>query len=38
MELFNSLRGNGLAACFEEKFFEHGDQIPSETNPTISLP
>ncbi|GFR19090.1 RNA_pol_Rpb2_6 domain-containing protein [Trichonephila clavata] len=38
MELFNGLRGNGLAACFEEKCFEHGDRIPSETNPTISLP
>ncbi|GFY06382.1 RNA_pol_Rpb2_6 domain-containing protein [Trichonephila clavipes] len=38
MELFNGLRGNGLAACFEEKFFEHGDRIPNETNPTISLP
>ncbi|GFQ84540.1 RNA_pol_Rpb2_6 domain-containing protein [Trichonephila clavata] len=38
MELFNGLRGNGLAACFEEKFFEHGDRIPNEHNPTISLP
>lgn len=27
MELFNALRGNGLASCFEEKFFENGDRI-----------
>ncbi|KAF8796709.1 DNA-directed RNA polymerase subunit B' like protein [Argiope bruennichi] len=27
MELLNGLRGNGIASCFEEKFFEHGDGI-----------
>ncbi|GFQ68215.1 RNA_pol_Rpb2_6 domain-containing protein [Trichonephila clavata] len=26
MELLNGLRGNGIASCFEEKFFEHGDR------------
>lgn len=26
MELLNGLRGNGLAACYEEKFGEHGDR------------
>lgn len=27
MEFFNGLRGNGIASCFEEKFFEHGDRL-----------
>ncbi|GBN65604.1 hypothetical protein AVEN_112037-1 [Araneus ventricosus] len=26
MEMFNGLEGNGIASCFEEKFFEHGDR------------
>lgn len=26
MEMNNTLRGNGLASCAEEKFFEHGDR------------
>lgn len=30
MELLNGLRGNGIASCFEEKFFEHGDRSVHE--------
>lgn len=26
MELLNGMRGNGIASCFEQKFFEHGDR------------
>lgn len=36
MELLNGLRAHGLAACFETKFFEHGDRVPSAG--TASLP
>jgi hypothetical protein len=38
MEILNGLRGNGLASCFEEKFFEHGDRIPTKEDVTIALP
>ncbi|GIY03997.1 DNA-directed RNA polymerase [Caerostris darwini] len=38
MEVFNGMRGNGLAACFEEKFFEHGDRRPLEDGATVALP
>jgi hypothetical protein len=37
MELFNALRGNGLACCFEEKFFEDGDRRPT-TVPSVAIP
>lgn len=36
MELTNGMRGNGIAACFETKFFEHSDRMPVE--PTIAIP
>lgn len=36
MELMNGLRGNGLASCFEEKFFEHGDR--TMMHKSVSLP
>ena len=32
----NALRGNGIAFCFEEKFFEHGDRI--HLTPTVAIP
>ncbi|GBN19707.1 hypothetical protein AVEN_261790-1 [Araneus ventricosus] len=38
MELLNGLRGNGLAACFEEKFCEHGDRVALSSDPTIAIP
>jgi hypothetical protein len=38
MELFNALRGNGLASCFERKFFEDGDRVPDDKIPTLAIP
>lgn len=37
MELFNGLRGNGIASCFEEKFFEDSDRI-QHNETTVALP
>lgn len=34
----NALRGNGIACCFEEKFFEDGDRVPVEGQPTETVP
>lgn len=34
----NALRGNGVACCFEEKFFEDGDRVPLEDRPTETVP
>lgn len=34
----NALRGNGIASCFEEKFFEDGDRVPVRQRPTETLP
>lgn len=36
MELFNVMRGNGLAACFEQKFFEDGDRVLEGS--TLAIP
>lgn len=37
MELMNGMRGNGIAACFDTKFFEHGDRMPF-TESRVSIP
>lgn len=37
MELFNALRGNGLACCFEEKFFEDGDRTTESIPKSVNL-
>lgn len=34
----NALRGNGIASCFELKFFEDGDRVPVEDRPTETIP
>lgn len=34
----NALRGNGIACCFEQKFFEDGDRVMSKDKPTEAYP
>lgn len=34
----NAVRGNGIACCFEQKFFEDGDRVPVRGRPTETIP